>query len=362
MPRKSTASSLMNTLRSSEQGRINKANLRVVDYNYEQKLKADKQAGMLLRAKDNAQMWGDALDMPDPTSYLKQKIAAGVESGAPMTISLKALKSYQEGDKAAGDAVLRQSYRQALRRGVIDMTPDARKLAGYTPEMAPKTAAEITKIEAETAKIEAETAGIPAKAGQALRKEAREKERLGLETRRVEAVESGEARQVAESEQEAVDAANKKEVAMYGAERGLEQVNRIRTWIEEQGGRGWFGSADAMGMYAALDFMPGTDAYELDSMVLPLKAKAFMENIQNLRGMGHLSNIEGSKAEAAIANLDPGAGYDRFMPQLQEIQSFLELGYERAKNSITITKKGEQKVDGVIVDPLTGNESQEVEW
>lgn len=361
MPRKSTVSSLMDTLRSSEQGQINKAALRASDYNYEQKLKADKEAGMLLRAKDNAQMWGDALDMPDPTSYLKEKIATGVEGGAPMTISLDALKHYQQGDKAKGDEVLRQSYRQALRRGVIDDTPDTRKLAGYTPTVDAKTAAEISKLEAETGKLTAETEGIPGKTAREARKEQREADRLALETRRVEATESGEARAVAKVKKETAEAADKRAMDKINAQRGIRQVDRIEEWVADQGGEDWIGS-DAMGGWAAMSFIPGTDAYQLQSMVDKIDADMFMSNIQNLRGLGHLSNIEGAKAAAAIANLDPGTGYTIFMEQLGEVKGFLELGEYRADNGITITKNGEQKVDGVVIDPVTGNESREVSW
>ncbi len=320
-----------------------------------------------LAAKENTQWAGNALDREDYVPYLQKVYDKGIKAGRPMEVIGKALDMGKEGDLSGGKEVLRQFYRDGMRGGVVPETERTRKLAGFDPSIAERAAeAEITYKEGQTADIAIDNLREQNKALQQqirdIQEETNRQARLGLETRRVEALEAGEEREVSEATREATDLANKQEVAMYGSERGLEQVGRIRTWIDEQGGRGWFGGADAMGAWAALKFIPGTDAYELDSMVLPLKAKAFMENIQNLRGMGHLSNIEGSKAEAAIANLDPGAGYDIFMPQLQEIQSFLELGHERARKNIIITKKGEQKQDGVVVDPITGNESVEVTW
>lgn len=163
--------------------------------------------------------------------------------------------------------------------------------------------------------------------------------------------------ELSEKRQSAVE---KTEKAKYSAERGLVQLKRIDTWMENKGDS--FLGADGQGIWAATSFIPGTDAYELDSMLESLKAKAFMENIQNLRGMGQLSNMEGDKAQAAIANLDPGAGPEILAQQLGEIKDFLNIALDRAQKGIKVNSKGELTKDGVIVDPETGNEKKGVKW
>lgn len=131
-----------------------------------------------------------------------------------------------------------------------------------------------------------------------------------------------ESRKVEEAEQERNDIERRTEGGKFSVKNGLTQVTKIRGWQKNQGS--WFFGADGMGIYAALKWLPGTDAYELDSLILPLKSKAFLENIQHLRGLGQVSNIEGEKAEAAVANLDPGAGPEIFGEQLKIIEDFLK--------------------------------------
>lgn len=361
----------------------------------------DKQRGRAdetAAAKENVQWAGNALDREDYVPYLQKVYDKGIKAGRPMTKIGEALDLGRNGDLSGGKEVLRQFYRDGMRNGVVTENERTRKLAGLEPSIAErKGEAEIKYKEGETADIAVDNlreqnkvlqqqvkdmrmeqnrqarlalesgrldVSREAEARQAIEGEEAREDRLtglGLDTRRVEALEAGEEREVTKEEERVTEAADKRAMDKVNAQRGVRQVDRILTWVEEQGGEDWVG-ADAMGGWAALKVIPGTDAYQLQSMVDKIDADLFMSNIQNLRGLGHLSNIEGAKAAAAIANLDPGAGYTIFMEQIMEVKNFLELGEYRADNGITITKKGEQKQDGVVVSPTTGNESVEVPW
>lgn len=52
-------------------------------------------------------------------------------------------------------------------------------------------------------------------------------------------------------------------------------------------------------------YLPGTDAADTSALVDTLKSQGFMSGIQQMRGMGALSNAEGQKVVDAIGNLSP---------------------------------------------------------
>ena len=61
-----------------------------------------------------------------------------------------------------------------------------------------------------------------------------------------------------------------------------------------------------------------------------LKSGAFLTAINELRGMGALSNAEGQTATAAIAALDPYGTEEGFLKRLEEYERIVKLGRDRA--------------------------------
>lgn len=85
------------------------------------------------------------------------------------------------------------------------------------------------------------------------------------------------------------------------------------------GGSSWMGS------------IPGSNAKEFQIEVERLKSGAFMTAIEQLRGMGALSNAEGQTATAAVAALATEGTEEGFLKRLAEYEAIVNKGLERAR-------------------------------
>lgn len=65
--------------------------------------------------------------------------------------------------------------------------------------------------------------------------------------------------------------------------------------------------------------VPGSAAKDFAAQVETLKAQVFMPAIQQMKGMGALSNTEGARVEAAISNLDTSQSTEQFKKSLEVI-------------------------------------------
>ncbi len=100
--------------------------------------------------------------------------------------------------------------------------------------------------------------------------------------------------------------------------------------------------------------VPGSDSREFQLEVERLKSGAFMTAIQELRGMGALSNAEGQTATAAVAALDTSGTEEGFLKRLEEYERIVKLGRERAEKRIKApedTPTGTPDSDGWVTLP-----------
>ena len=101
--------------------------------------------------------------------------------------------------------------------------------------------------------------------------------------------------------------------ALITGERGIEKIDAVLDKRELEGiGR-------VQGRYP--DGLTSADGLENRNNIEELKSGAFVQNVQMLRGMGSLSNAEGSKLENLIARLDVTQPEDVVRKQLKEIRS-----------------------------------------
>lgn len=70
------------------------------------------------------------------------------------------------------------------------------------------------------------------------------------------------------------------------------------------------------GTTSALGLIPGSDAKGFHARLENLKSQVFLPTVKALQGMGALSNAEGEKISAAVANLDPKIGPEAMKEQL----------------------------------------------
>lgn len=107
------------------------------------------------------------------------------------------------------------------------------------------------------------------------------------------------------------------------AERTIAQVDRLRTH-----------PGKATGLTAAMrptQMIPGTDAYDFNQQIEVLKSQNFLASVQQMRGLGALSNAEGQKIQDAIAKINPKMSEKEFNNSLDEINSAMQAAQNRAK-------------------------------
>ncbi|HHL4543154.1 TPA: phage DNA ejection protein [Escherichia coli] len=101
--------------------------------------------------------------------------------------------------------------------------------------------------------------------------------------------------------------------ALITGERGIEKIDSVLDKPELEG----------IGRYAGRmpDATTSEEGLANRNAIEELKSGAFVQNVQMLRGMGSLSNAEGSKLENLIARLDVTQPEDVLRKQLKEIRS-----------------------------------------
>lgn len=90
------------------------------------------------------------------------------------------------------------------------------------------------------------------------------------------------------------------------------------------------GLQGATGMIGVQRFFPGTDAADFASQVETLKAQTFLPMVQQLRGMGALSNAEGDKLNAAVGALNFNMSEKAFAESLGRIRDQLGAAMQKA--------------------------------
>ncbi len=90
------------------------------------------------------------------------------------------------------------------------------------------------------------------------------------------------------------------------------------------------GLQGATGMIGVQRFFPGTDAADFASQVETLKAQTFLPMVQQLRGMGALSNAEGDKLNAAVGALNFNMSEKAFAESLGRIRDQLGTAMQKA--------------------------------
>lgn len=76
-------------------------------------------------------------------------------------------------------------------------------------------------------------------------------------------------------------------------------------------------------------YLPGTDAADTSALVDTLKSQGFMSGIQQMRGMGALSNAEGQKVVDAIGNLSPSQSEKSAKAAIQTIINTTQMAQKR---------------------------------
>jgi hypothetical protein len=79
-----------------------------------------------------------------------------------------------------------------------------------------------------------------------------------------------------------------------------------------------------------LNVVPGSPGYDFQNRVNQLLSGGFLTAIDQLRGMGSLSNAEGQTATRAISRMDTATSKPAFLDALADYENIVRIGRERA--------------------------------
>lgn len=85
------------------------------------------------------------------------------------------------------------------------------------------------------------------------------------------------------------------------------------------------------GFSSTFNVIPGTPGYDFQNRVKQISSGAFMTAIQDLRGMGALSNAEGETATKAVARMDTATSKEEFLAALSDYERIVQSGKQRAQ-------------------------------
>jgi hypothetical protein len=116
--------------------------------------------------------------------------------------------------------------------------------------------------------------------------------------------------------------------AEVAAPADIAVADRTLGYIDEV--RNHPGKGQGTGLSSYGNWIPGTSGKDFQNRVDQLKSGAFLSAIDELRGMGSLSNAEGQTATAAITRMDTSTSEEEFNAALADYEEIVKLGRDRA--------------------------------
>lgn len=149
----------------------------------------------------------------------------------------------------------------------------------------------------------------------------------GRESNQISAVTAGLNQQRLASELKDKETSKQGAVAAYDTAIGT--LDRLASHPGLDASVGLKGASSAFGLIN----VPGTDSANFNAELESFKSQAFLPMVQQLRGMGALSNAEGEKLTAAVGALSPSMSEKEFRASINRIKMDLSLAKARANNS-----------------------------
>lgn len=137
------------------------------------------------------------------------------------------------------------------------------------------------------------------------------------------------------------------------ANTALDIINQIRTHPELR-----WATGTAAGLGA--NSIPGTGRFDFQNLVDQAKSGAFLTAVQEMRGLGALSNAEGGAATQAITRMNTATSTDAFLKALEDYEAIVIKGLERAQGRLAAPGPSTPANAGgggtvLTYNPATGN-------
>lgn len=155
----------------------------------------------------------------------------------------------------------------------------------------------------------------------------RQMKRLDLDIKRAKA--KGDMEKASAKEQELKDKKDEQISGYQSAYTGaIDTLNLVDTIIDHPG------LDSAVGFKGVSNYIPGTEAKGVASLIDTLGSQNFLNAVQGMKGMGALSDAEGKKLSSAIANLDRDQSEADFKANLKAIKNITERARKKAESKI----------------------------
>lgn len=120
-------------------------------------------------------------------------------------------------------------------------------------------------------------------------------------------------------------------------------INDLRNDPNRERGTGWSSLGNRV---------PATAGYDYQNKVDQAKSGAFLTAIQQMRGLGALSNSEGQTATAAVTRMDTATSEEAFLSALADYEKIIDQGIARAQARIAKTPTSGTDDGAADSDPL----------
>lgn len=121
--------------------------------------------------------------------------------------------------------------------------------------------------------------------------------------------------------------------AEVGLPQSLSSATQALTLIDQL--KAHPGRSDRTGAMAMFPAIPGTKGADFEAALSQLKGKVFLEAFAGLKGGGQITEVEGQKATEAIARLNQKQSPGGFLAALNDLQSVIKTGADRARSQAT---------------------------
>lgn len=91
------------------------------------------------------------------------------------------------------------------------------------------------------------------------------------------------------------------------------------------------------GLTSIFNKIPASPGYDYQRKVDQAKSGAFLTAIQQMRGLGQLSNAEGQTATAAVTRMDTATSEEEFLSALADYEKVIDQGIARATKRVSST-------------------------
>jgi hypothetical protein len=136
-------------------------------------------------------------------------------------------------------------------------------------------------------------------------------------------------------------------------------ANRVLKYVEEiRNHPGKSAVVGAPGVTGVLNFgkpIPGTDAASFNARLKQLKGGQFLSAYDTLKGGGQITEVEGAKAQDAIARMDTAQSEDEFDQALNDYEDVIKIGLERARKQAGVAVSTERPLTNPAAQPTTSN-------